>query len=154
MQLTQYTDYSLRVLLYLAVYPGRLVSTQEISEAYGISRNHLIKVVNNLGHLGYVALKRGRSGGIALACSPEVVTLGEIVRKTEPNFSMAECFNSGKNSCPVSPVCGLKPVLGEALSAYLAVLDQRTLAAAIGKPEKYRIYLEAQRQRQRAAGPS
>jgi Rrf2 family nitric oxide-sensitive transcriptional repressor len=135
----------LRVLLYLAVYPERLVSTQEISEAYGISRHHLIKVVNNLGHLGYIAVKRGRSGGIRLAHQSSAINLGEVVRQTEPNFSMAECF-SANNTCPVSPVCGLKPVLGQALGAYLAVLDSNTLDTAVGDPDVYRKHLELRRQ--------
>jgi Rrf2 family transcriptional regulator, nitric oxide-sensitive transcriptional repressor len=126
--LTLHADYSLRVLLYLAARPERLVSTQEVSEAYGISKNHLVRVVQSLGKSGFVDVRPGRSGGITLARAPAEISLGKVFRATEPDFHLAECFNKEKNTCPIAPACGLKGVLYEAREAFLGVLDKYTLA--------------------------
>ncbi|MBM7665909.1 Rrf2 family nitric oxide-sensitive transcriptional repressor [Solibacillus kalamii] len=129
MRLTVYTDYSLRTLMYLGVR-GRenLVTIQEIADAYQISKNHLMKVTHDLGKLGYIETIRGRGGGIRLAVEPEQINIGEVVRKTEDDFHLVECFNPEGNLCKISPECRLKFALQEALKAYLAVLDTYTLA--------------------------
>ncbi|MEK5184984.1 Rrf2 family transcriptional regulator [Solibacillus sp. FSL R5-0691] len=129
MRLTVYTDYSLRTLMYLGVR-GRenLVTIQEIANAYQISKNHLMKVTHDLGKHGYIETIRGRGGGIRLALEPEQINIGDVVRKTEDDFHLVECFNPEGNLCKISPECRLKFALHEALTAYLAVLDTYTLA--------------------------
>ncbi len=128
-RLTVYTDYSLRTLMYLGVR-GRehLVTIQEIADAYQISKNHLMKVTYDLGQHGYIETIRGRGGGIRLALDPAQINIGEVVRKTEEDFHIVECFNPESNLCKISPECRLKFALAEALKAYLAVLDSYTLA--------------------------
>lgn len=128
-RLTVYTDYSLRVLIYLGVR-GRdhLATIQEIADAYSISKNHLMKVTYDLGRYGYIETIRGRGGGIRLARDPEEIVIGEVVRKTEEDFYIVECFNPNNNLCKISPDCQLKNALNEALLAYLAVLDRYTVA--------------------------
>lgn len=128
MQLTFRADYALRALLYLATHRGRLVSTAEISHAFGVSNNHLVKVMLLLTRKGYIRSYRGRSGGNELAREPELIKLGEVVRDIEPDFRIVECFDIETNTCPILPVCGLKPILGKAGNAFLQVLDQYTLA--------------------------
>ncbi len=129
MHLTNYTDYSLRVLIYLAVRPKDVLSNiKEIADSYQISKNHLMKVIHELGKLGLVETIRGRGGGIRLAKPPEQINIGQVVRLTEEGFVLVECFDRTKNGCILSPVCRLKSVLGEALAAYLHVLDSYTLA--------------------------
>lgn len=129
MRLTMYTDYSLRVLLYLGVKGKEELSTvQEISDAYSISRNHLTKVTHQLGKLGLIETIRGRGGGIRLKLAPKEINIGETVRKAEEDFHIVECFNCEMNRCIITPVCRLKGVLHEALAAYFKVLDSYTLA--------------------------
>src|SRR5690348_15326281 len=106
--LTLHADYSLRVLLYLAARPEHLVSTQEVSEAYGISKNHLVRVVQALGKEGFIEVRPGRAGGISLARAPAEISLGKVFRATEPDFHLVECFNKAENTCPIAPACGLK----------------------------------------------
>lgn len=143
MRLTNYTDYSLRVLIYLAVKDSNEKSTiTEITEAYQISRNHLTKVIHQLGKIGVITTTRGRGGGITLAKSPEEIVIGEIVRETEEDFHLVECFKEGNTNCILTPVCGLKRVLSEALGAYLTVLDKYTIADIVGEPELYRALLK------------
>ncbi|MBL8151572.1 MAG: Rrf2 family transcriptional regulator [Blastocatellia bacterium] len=127
MRLTFHADYSLRVLLYLASHPDRLVSTVEISQAYNISRNHLVRVVNNLGKKGFIEVHPGRSGGIKLGRQPEEIILGEVIRATEPDFYLVECFDKRTNSCPITPACGLKSILKEAVDSFLQTLNRYTL---------------------------
>jgi Rrf2 family transcriptional regulator, nitric oxide-sensitive transcriptional repressor len=122
MRLTLFTDYSMRVLLYLAARPDRLCSIAEVAGSYGISQNHLMKVVNELGRSGYVTSVRGRSGGIRLGKEPEDINIGALVRQTEDGFDLADC-----GSCVIAPACGLTDVLKEALGAFLTVLDRYTL---------------------------
>lgn len=141
MQLTQYTDYALRTLLYLAVTKENATIT-EIAERYNISRNHLVKVVHNLGKLGYITTIRGRQGGLRLARSPESINLGEVVRRTEPNFHLVECFDLLNDQCILTPGCQLKGVLGKAFKAFMVVLDGYTLADLISnRRELERILL-------------
>lgn len=135
MHLTTYADYSLRTLIYLAAHPGEYVSTQEIAQAYDVSNNHLIKVVHNLGQQGFLDIKRGRHGGIALSRDPAEINVGEVIRKSEPGFDIVECFDPDSD-CPIIPVCGLKPMLNEAVTAFLEVLDSYTLADIMGGKRK------------------
>ena len=127
MRLTTYTDYALRTLMYLAVHRTRLVTIQDIADVHGIAKNHLTKVVHQLGLLGYVESLRGRNGGLKLGMEPAQINLGDVVRSTEPDFFMAECFNPDKNRCIMSSTCILKDTLHTATQAYLAVLDGVTL---------------------------
>lgn len=123
MRLTRYTDYAMRVLLYVGARPDRLCSIAEISRAYGISQNHLMKVVHDLGKAGYIASARGRFGGIRLGRPPEQISVGDVVRHTEDGFDLADC-----GGCIIAPACGLTGALREALAAFMAVLESYTLA--------------------------
>ena len=128
-RLTVYTDYSLRTLLYLALRDADYLATiQEIADTYNISKNHLMKVTYELGKLGYIDTIRGRGGGIRLAVDPSSITIGQVVRQTEDDFNIVECFNHEQNLCIISPACKLKHILYDAMQAYLNVLDQYTLA--------------------------
>jgi len=131
MQLSLHADYALRVLLYLGTHPGKIISTREISNAYGISKNHLVRVVQTLGEHGYVELLPGRSGGIRLARDPEKIRLGDVVREAEPNLRLVECFERTTNTCPIIDVCGLKSYLHAALIAFINTLNGHTLAQLI-----------------------
>lgn len=134
MQLTLRADYSLRILLYLAVHPERLVPTSEIAAAYGISNHHLVKVVLLLSHAGYIRSHRGRSGGNELARAPAEINLGDVLRRVEPDFRIVECLDERTNTCPILPACGLKPALSNAVRAFLEVVDRYTLAD-VTRPE-------------------
>ncbi|MFY2558485.1 MULTISPECIES: RrF2 family transcriptional regulator [Myxococcus] len=136
MHLTLHADYSLRVLLYLAARPGRLASTQELADAYGISKHHLVRVVQTLSGEGFVEVKAGRSGGVTLARPTKDISVGKVLRAAEPDFELVECFNRETNTCPIAPACGLKGVLSEAREAFLAVLDRYTLADLVGRSRK------------------
>lgn len=137
MRLTMYTDFSLRVLMYVGAKDKSELSTiQEISTAYGISKNHLMKVTYELGKHGYIETVRGRGGGIRLALLPENIIIGEVVRKTEDDFNLVECFNCTTNQCVITPVCKLKNVLHQALVSYFAVLDQYTLHDLLGNKDQ------------------
>nr|WP_286202740.1 Rrf2 family transcriptional regulator [Comamonas sp. JC664] len=126
--LTLHADYSLRVLLYLAGRTGRPVSTQEMADAYGISKHHLVRVVQTLAGQGVVDARAGRSGGVTLARAPADIRVGGVLRAAEPDFHLVECFDPERNTCPIAPACGLKGVLAEAREAFLSVLDRYTLA--------------------------
>jgi Rrf2 family nitric oxide-sensitive transcriptional repressor len=136
MQLTLYTDYSLRALIYLGLRRDRLSTVSEIAESYGISRNHLVKVVHNLSSLGYIHSIRGKGGGLSLARPPEQVNIGDVVRHTEANFNIVECFDGKDHNCPITTVCRLKGVLGDASDAFLGVLDGYTLADVLKNEHK------------------
>lgn len=132
MQLTQYTDYSLRVLIYLSQKKsGELATISEIAEFYGISRNHLVKVVHNLATYGFIQTMRGKNGGMCLARPADEINIGEVVRQTEPNFDIAECFNKESNTCVISPICALKSILGDARTSFIQTLDRYTIANAL-----------------------
>lgn len=131
MQLTQFSDFALRTLLYLAVHDDRLVPVAEISAAYGISNNHLVKVAHLLARLGFVESTRGRGGGLRLARDPAGITAGEVVRATEPHFHVVECFDREHNTCPIVPACGLVRALARAREAFLAELDAVPLSTLL-----------------------
>lgn len=131
MQLTLYTDYSLRVLIYLGANPDQLVTISEIADSYGISRNHLVKVVHNLATQGYVHTTRGKGGGMRLGQPADNINLGRLVRMTEGGFDLVECLNREKNTCPITPACALKGFVSEALDAFIGVLDKYTLADVV-----------------------
>ncbi len=132
MQLTIYTDYSLRVLIYLGVHREKRVTISEIAKAYNISRNHLVKVVHQLSHNGWITTIRGKNGGMHLAFPPEQINIGTIIRQTEPHMNLLECFDKDNNNCSISPACSLKRVLYQARRAFMEVLDQQTLADILG----------------------
>lgn len=135
MHITRFTDYSLRVLMYLAVKGDGLATIQEIADSYDISKNHLMKVVHQLNKKGYIETVRGKKGGMRLHMTPEEISIGVLVRETEHDLSIMECHSS-KNACKITPVCGLKPVFGEALQAFLAVLDKYTLKDVMKDQDK------------------
>lgn len=128
MQLTYYTDYSLRVLIYLAIRNDRIANISDIAERYGISRNHLVKVVHNLARGGFINSYRGKGGGIELARDPGQIDIGEVVRYTEGPLKPVECFDTERNRCVITHVCGLANVIEEACGNFLATLDRYTLA--------------------------
>lgn len=134
MRLTRYTDYSFRVLIYLAVRPDGFGTVQDVSEAYGISRNHLMKVVQELNRRGYVDTVRGKGGGMHLCRPAADIGIGQVVRDMESDLALVECFGSG-NRCVITPECTLKNVLADALGSFLAVLDRYTLADLVADPE-------------------
>jgi Rrf2 family nitric oxide-sensitive transcriptional repressor len=134
MQLTSFTDYALRVLIYAAVRPASQCRTADVAAMFGISRHHVVKVVNELRHLGYLETTRGREGGFGLAKPPERIRLGDVVRRTEGTMKLVECFDRETNTCPLAPACGLKGVLHEAFEAFLAVLDRHSIADLIAQP--------------------
>lgn len=147
MQLTQYTDYSLRVLIYLSQKKqGELATISEISGFYGISRNHLVKIVHNLATYGFIQTMRGKNGGMCLARPADEINIGEVVRHTEPSFDIAECFNKENNSCVITPICALKSILGEARTNFINTLDRYTVADALhpqhGLARKINLNLE------------
>jgi Rrf2 family nitric oxide-sensitive transcriptional repressor len=140
MQMTLHADYAFRVLLYLGSQPsGHVVSTEEISRSYGISRHHLVRVVQTLSEHRYVEVHAGRSGGVSLALEPDQIRLGDVMRNAETNLRVVECFDAKTNTCPIIGVCDLKPVLAEALDAFLAVLDRYTLADLLDRRSKTKL---------------
>lgn len=132
MNLTRYTDFALRTLILVGMHRDRLTSIQEVSDAYGISRNHLIKVVHHLGRHGFLETVRGRGGGLRLGREPADIRIGDVVRVTEPGFELLECFDAARDRCPITPACRLKGILAEALEAFLEVIDRHTLADLLG----------------------
>ncbi len=128
MQLTAFTDYSLRILMYVAANEGRLSTIDGISEAYGISRNHVMKAVHSLGEHGYLQTIRGKGGGILLGRPAARINLGDVVRITESNLAVVPCFADEAEGCAIERHCVLSSVLHQALGAFLSVLDQYSLA--------------------------
>ena len=127
MQITYFSDYSLRVLFFLAIKEDK-ASVAEISRAFGISKNHLVKAVHNLVKLGYVSSIRGKTGGVILARTPASINLREIIQQLEPHMDIVECFDLETNSCAITPACRLKGVFQEAKEAFLATLKKYSLA--------------------------
>lgn len=144
MRMTLYTDYSLRTLIYLAAMDqNRLCNIQEIADTYNISKNHLMKVIHNLGKLGYIETIRGRNGGFKLAKKPDKINIGELVRQTEDGFYLVDCMDPNHpNPCILTNYCGLTRVFREALNAYFQVLDQFTLADIVQTPHLYKRILQ------------
>lgn len=131
MKLTQYTDFGLRALIALAAAPDRRNTVTGISAAYGISRNHLVKVVARLADLGYVETTRGKGGGVRLARAPEHIRVGQVVREMESGLGVVECLGKDGGNCAISPVCQLKGLFDEATQAFLAALDDHTLSELV-----------------------
>jgi Rrf2 family nitric oxide-sensitive transcriptional repressor len=127
MELSRFSDYSLRVLIYAAARDGEKVTLSELAQAYRISHHHLVKIVHYLGKLGYLANRRGRSGGILLGRKAADIRVGDVIRKTETHFNLVECFNAATDTCRISPTCRLKGVFQEACQAFLDVLDHYTI---------------------------
>lgn len=128
MRLTTFSDYTLRVLMYLGIRRGDLVTIAEIAAAYGISENHLMKVVHFLAQHGYVETVRGRGGGLRLAMAPEDIGVGEVVRGAEETLALVECFDAEQSQCNIAPACLLKGAFKKAAEAFFAELDRHTLA--------------------------
>ena len=128
MKLTRYTDYAMRVMIHLGTHDDRLVSIPEIARIYDLSHPNLMKVVQDLGHAGYVETVRGRHGGVRLARPADQINLGELVRHTEAGFDLVDC-----QGCLISPACGLPSILAEATRAFLGVLDRYTVADLLGR---------------------
>lgn len=137
MRLTLHTDYALRLLMYLAIEPGRLQTIEAIAQRYRISRNHLMKVAQTLVQAGVVDSIRGRGGGLKLARSAETINIGAVVRATEDGFALVECFDP-EGDCIITPACSLRGPLEQALMAFLAVLDRFTLADLVKNPGNLR----------------
>ncbi|MCD6034265.1 MAG: nsrR [Rickettsiales bacterium] len=137
MQLMLFTDYSMRTLMYLSVHGGRRCTVKEIYEGFGISCNHVVKVVHNLVRLGYVESMQGKGGGIRLALAPEAVNLRKLITELEPHFNLVECFDKERNNCRILSICGVKTILGEALMSFLKTLEKYVLADALTHPGKF-----------------
>lgn len=134
MRLTLHTDYALRLLMLLALDPDESHTVEDVAGRYGISRNHMNKVVQTLAQSGFVESMRGRGGGVRLARAPSDINIGAVVRATEDNFDIVECFHAAKNTCVATPACGMRHPLQEALAAFLEVLDRYTLADLMRSP--------------------
>ncbi|WP_311195746.1 Rrf2 family transcriptional regulator [Aestuariispira ectoiniformans] len=132
MQLTKFTDYCLRVLIYAALRQDGPITIDEVAGNYGISRHHVTKVVYRLGQLGYLETSRGKGGGIRLGRRPELIVIGRVIRDTEEDLGLVECLQDKGSNCVIEPACLLKSAMTEALDAFLAVLDRYTLADLIG----------------------
>jgi Rrf2 family nitric oxide-sensitive transcriptional repressor len=128
MMLTRFSDYSLRVLMFAAVQGDRSFSVSEVASIYGLSKNHLAKVINRLVRSGHLKARRGRRGGVWLGRDPRFIRLGVLVRLTENESPLVECFAARSNRCRLTPACRLKGALAQALDAFYCSLDQRTLA--------------------------
>lgn len=128
MRLAEYTDYTLRVLMYCAARPHQMVTISELAEHHGVSRNHLMKIVTDLGRQGVLETTRGRGGGLRLLRDPAQLRIGDVVRASETDFRLVECFDPGSNQCTLSPTCRLKGLFNAALGAYFKELDGMTLA--------------------------
>ncbi len=142
MQLTRYTDYALRILMYLSIRGGDgPITVSEVARFNKVSRHHLVKIVHRLGQLGFVTTTRGKGGGLRLARPAAEIRLGDVVRLTEVNFDLVECFNPETNHCCLTPVCRLKAILAEARAEFLGALDRYTLADAIAEPAEVQLFM-------------
>lgn len=146
MRLTTFSDYAFRVLIYLGSAPQGLATIADIAAAYGISENHLMKVVHHLSRLGYLETLRGKGGGMRLARAPEAIKVGEVLRATEDGFELVECMGEAESDCRIARACMLKGVLEEATAAFLQALDRYTLADLL-RPRVARVFFAATRQR-------
>ncbi len=138
MRLTSFTDFALRLLMYAAAHEDRLITIEEASEVYDISRAHLMKITNTLTRAGFLKAVRGRSGGLTLAKPARKIRLGDVVRATEPDFTLVECFGSA-NQCVITRSCRLRGILHEGLDAFSAVLDKYTLADLMLRPKDFGV---------------
>lgn len=151
MELTFFTDYSLRALVFLAVRPDRLCRVSQIARCYGISRNHLVKVIHGLARGGFIETYRGRGGGIKLARTPDKISIGEVVLFTEGRFTPVECFRDD-NQCPITPACLLPAILNEAFRSFISTLDRYTLADLLVRRKQLDALLSAARRPPRPHG--
>lgn len=140
MQLKRYTDYSLRVLIYLGAHPDQVVSINEIAQAYGISRNHLLKVVNGLMEQKLIQTFRGKTGGLQLARAPHKIKVGEVVKYMEGHSGLVDC---NEPYCPIQPACTLKHALLEAQQAFYTSLNRYTLASLLKDKQSKLVQLLA-----------
>jgi Rrf2 family nitric oxide-sensitive transcriptional repressor len=131
MKLTQYSDLGLRLMMYLAHRYGESVTIREVSDRFGVSRNHMVKISHQLTNSGLIESTRGRNGGVSLARPPHSINVEQVLRATEDNFDLVECFNASQNHCVISDVCKLSGVLDSALEAFFSVLRQSTLGDLI-----------------------
>ncbi|WP_063301822.1 Rrf2 family transcriptional regulator [Pseudovibrio sp. WM33] len=131
MQLTKFTDYGLRTLMYLASNPQRLCSVKEVSEYHDISRNHLVKIVLRLVEAGYISSFKGKGGGMQLAKPSNEIQLGEVIKLLEPNMTMVECFDPATNTCRITGSCNVKHYLYEASQSFIESMNKHTLEDAI-----------------------
>ncbi len=144
MRLNLQTDYTLRLLMHLAVNEGRLSTIADVAERYAISKNHLMKVAHILGREGVIETVRGRSGGLRLACPAGKILVGRIVRMMEADLALVECFQGGANECVITPACRLKAMLSEAVDAFLNVLDQYTIENLVRRNRKLHALLRVE----------
>lgn len=143
MRLTRYTDNALRCLTMLALHPGEAATVADISRRMHMSEDHVFKVVQGLTAGGYVTTQRGRNGGVTLARAADKIRVGAVVRHTEENFRLVECFDPETNECPITKACELSGALDRALKAFLAVLNEVTLADLVEKPRRIERLLSA-----------
>lgn len=141
MKLTTFSDYTLRVLMYLALNRERLATIPEIAAAYDISENHLMKVVHQLARSGVIESVRGKGGGVRLAREPEAIRLGQVVRASEGNAPIVECLSGAAVTCRIAPACRLSAVLVRAFDALYAALDDYTLADLVHTPRGLKALL-------------
>lgn len=146
MRLTMMSDYALRVLLYAAAHPERLVTIDETQDVYDISRGHLMKIVGVLASAGILRSQRGRSGGFTLGKSPNEIRLGDVLRLTEPDFEMVDCF-SPTSACAITPFCRLPGIVTEALGAFMDVMNRHTLADLVIRPQDFGMIATAGKER-------
>lgn len=143
MRLTRYTDNALRALIYIGLNDEAPARITDIARRMGMSEDHTAKVIARLAELGFVTTLRGRSGGVRLSRAAAEINIGQVVRATEDNLNLVECFDASQNQCPIAPACALAPALDEALTAFLTVLDRYTLAQLIEKPRNLQRLLIA-----------
>lgn len=127
MRLTTFSDYTIRVLIYVGLNPGKRATINQLASAYGISRNHLMKVVHHLGRTGYIKTVRGKGGGFLLALAPSEINIGRLIRDCEEQVALVACFTGNSSDCRIHAACELKGMLQEALEAFYGVLEQYTL---------------------------
>lgn len=136
MRLTTFTDYTLRVLMYLAIEPRRLATIPEMASAYDISENHLMKVVHRLARSGMIESVRGKGGGVRLALAPADIRLGQVIRCSEGETTIVECFSAENNACRITPACRLTKILADTFAGFYLALDGYSLADLITNPEQ------------------
>jgi Rrf2 family nitric oxide-sensitive transcriptional repressor len=141
MRLAEYTDYTLRVLMYCAANTDRLVTIAEIAQAHGLSKNHLMKIVSDLARQGLVETTRGRGGGIRLVKPPSKIRIGDVVRASETDFRLVECFDPDTSTCSISASCRTKGLFGRALAAYFRELDSASLEDMVAPPARRRAVI-------------
>ncbi|PKO93274.1 MAG: BadM/Rrf2 family transcriptional regulator [Betaproteobacteria bacterium HGW-Betaproteobacteria-10] len=136
MRLTTFTDYTLRVLMYLAIEPRRLATIPEMAAAYDISENHLMKVVHRLARSGTIESVRGKGGGVRLALAAADIRLGQVIRSSEGDATIVECFSAENNNCRITPACRLTKILADTFAGFYQALDSYSLADLVSNPQQ------------------